>query len=451
MKNELEIAPLRTRIGRAWWLPLLFLLATVAMVKAGDFTYTTNADNTLTITRYTGTGGSMIIPSVIDGKTVASIGDDAFSGFSSLTNVTIPNSVTNIGDDAFGFTGLANVTIPNSVISIGGIAFGGCKSLTSVTIPNSVTSIGVAPFDGCTRLAAIMVDAGNSAYGSVAGVLFNKSQTELVEYPGGKAGDYAIPNSVTNIKDWAFALCPSLTSVTIPNSAISIGSRAFWGCDSLPIVTIPNSVVSIGDNAFSACYSLTSVTIGNGMTRIRYNAFSGCFRLTGIYFTGNAPSLGDAVFYGADDVVVYYLQGTTGWYPAYGGRPTLPWIPLITANGLIGDVHVNMGNPVKVDVQTLNLGHYLGIDVDWWIIARAGSAWYYLSQSGQWTQFDGLLSHCHPAHQGELFNLPVTTVLNTTGLQTGSYTFWFAIDYPMDGILNIDGQISIHSVNVTVQ
>ena len=112
------------------------------------------------------------------------------------------------------------------------------------------------------------MDALNSAYSSVDGVLFNKSQTTLIQYPGGKAGSYTIPNSVTSIGFAAFAGCTSLTSVTIPNSVTSIGGYAFSGCTSLTSVTIPNSVTSIGDATFSGCTSLTSVTIPNSVTSI---------------------------------------------------------------------------------------------------------------------------------------------------------------------------------------
>ena len=166
------------------------------------------------------------------------IADCAFWDCSSLTSITIPNSVTSIGICAFlGCSSLTSITIPNSVTSIGDEAFKWCSSLTSITIPNSVTSIGESAFAGCSGLSSI-----------------------------------TIPESVTSIGGWAFYDCSSLTSITIPNSVTSIGGWAFYGCKSLKSVTIPNSVTSIGESAFEDCTGLTSVTVPSH-TKIGYNAF----------------------------------------------------------------------------------------------------------------------------------------------------------------------------------
>ncbi|MBR1656394.1 MAG: leucine-rich repeat domain-containing protein [Prevotella sp.] len=103
------------------------------------------------------------------------------------------------------------------------------------------------------------MDENNTAYSSIDGVLFNKSQTELVCYPGGKQGAYTIPNSVTSIGSSAFYGCTGLTSVTIGNSVTSIGWAAFDGCTGLTSVTIPNSVTSIEEFAFVDCDKLTDI------------------------------------------------------------------------------------------------------------------------------------------------------------------------------------------------
>ena len=177
-------------LGRLFALLLLFALP--AAMQAEDFQYTTN-NGTVTITGYTGAGGDVIIPSTIAGLPVTSIGSSAFFLGTSITSVTIPDSVMSIGDSAFSAChSLTNVTIPNSVATIGAGAFSFCSRLTRVTIGNSVTSIGIGAF-GLSGLNEITVDALNSVYSSVEGVLFNKSQTTLIQYPGGKGGGYTIP------------------------------------------------------------------------------------------------------------------------------------------------------------------------------------------------------------------------------------------------------------------
>ena len=121
----------------------------------------------------------------------------------------------------------------------------------------------------CTNLMAITVDAFNSFYSSVDGVLFNKSTNMLIQYPDGHAGSsYTIPNSVTIIGDFAFELCINLTSFTIPNNVISIRDWAFGYCTSLTNVTIGTNVISIGDSAFQSCTKLSSVSIPNSVTSI---------------------------------------------------------------------------------------------------------------------------------------------------------------------------------------
>ena len=231
----------------AWPLRLLpLLLLTLPAVAQARYSYTTN-DGAIRITGYAGPGDAVTIPSTIDGLPVTSIGEFAFLGCEGLAAVTIPSGVTNIGDQAFyectnlvsvtmssgvatigfeafaGCSSLTNVALPGSVASIMGGAFRQCGSLAGITIPSSVTDIEAEAFEYCTSLAAITVEALNSVYCSVNGVLFDKNQTQLLQYPPGRAASgYTISGSVAVIAPAAFSGCSKLIWISMANTVASI-------------------------------------------------------------------------------------------------------------------------------------------------------------------------------------------------------------------------------------
>jgi hypothetical protein len=338
---------------------LLLGAAMLPVVAQAQFTFITNADNTLTVTHYTGPPWTVTIPATTNGMFVTSI-DGVFgnsSGKPGLTSITIPNSVTNIGFAAFdGCYSLTNVTIGKSVTSIGEFAFGYCTSLPNVTIPNSVTSIGQNAFENCTSLTSVTIPDSVTNIGgamfqlcsSLASVTIGNSVTTIeVDFTGCTSltnvtipdsvtsidgafencislASVTIGNSVTNVGDYAFQSCSSLTTVAIPDSVTSIGSYAFNGCSDLTNVTIGNSVTSIGNWAFRDCTNLPNVTIPNSVTSIGSAAFFRCTSLHKAFFLGNAPR-GDTTVFNGESGTAYYLPGTLGWTNRFGGWPTALW------------------------------------------------------------------------------------------------------------------------------
>ena len=236
-------------------------LVAADVAAAHDFTYVVN-QSTITITKYIGTGGWVIIPKTIEGKSVTRIGDSAFFYCVTLTSVTLPDSVTSIGDYAFCYCPeLTSIVLPNSVTTIGNYAFSSCYRLNSITLPNGVTSIGdfafcycfgligiqlpdsldsmgSSVFYGCQNMKSVTVDALNENYSDAEGVLFSKDKSVLVYYPAGRWGNYEIPNSVIRIGDYAFSACQGLASVAVGKIVASIGVDAFNDCSRLMSISV---------------------------------------------------------------------------------------------------------------------------------------------------------------------------------------------------------------------
>ena len=246
--------------------------------------------------------GAVVIPETITsgGQTylVTSINWYAFQNCTSLTSITIPNSVTKIYSNAFyGCTGLTSITIPNSVTNIYSYAFYGCTGLTSITIPNSITEIAQSVFSNCTGLTSI-----------------------------------TIPNSVTSIGGHAFYGCSGLTSINIPNSVTSIDYYAFYNCESLKDVNITISDLSEFAND-NNCYNIKSsswnvkttyhyiykgeelvdISLPDGIEKIGDYAFYGCTGLTSIELPKSITSVGDYAFYGCTALAKVSITDLNAW------------------------------------------------------------------------------------------------------------------------------------------
>ena len=259
--------------------------------EASYFTFTLLGDDTYEISSANGTlPSTVIIPSTYNGKAVTKIGFAAFENHTEIAQVIIPEGVT----------------------SIGSCAFEDCSSLTSVIIPESIVKIYTRAFNtsnsGNNSLKSVYFDGDiaswcNISFGEYANPLYFGHNLYIKE--DGKyelVTDLVIPDTVTEIKNYAFDGCKSLTSVSIGNGVSSIERDAFLYCSNLISIVIPDSVTNIGDYAFSDCISLTSVTIGNGVTSIGYNAFRNCRSLTSINIPDSVTSIGGSAFIGCSSL-----------------------------------------------------------------------------------------------------------------------------------------------------
>ena len=272
-----------------------------------ELAYTTNDGKPLD--PYTTEGfGSDFVENIYDATTgcgslkfsgkITTIPEKAFIACTNLTKIELSKDVTNINTEAFsGCRALTVMNIPQSVKTIGNKAFYNCSGMTEITIAASVASIGTSSFEGCGGKANINCKISNSSsYGD--GDFYKAKFIEVI-----------IGHSVTEIGDYAFVECNSLTSITIPDSVTSIGGGAFERCTSLTSVTIPNSVTSIDNSAFYECSSLSSVTIPNSVTSIGHYAFAYCTTLASFTIPDSITSIKTAAFYNCDSLKEIYYSG----------------------------------------------------------------------------------------------------------------------------------------------
>ena len=256
--------------------PLLNANIICAIQESNGFAYTVTGDEA-TITGYTGSAENIVIPSELGGKPVTAIADKAFEGYKNIVNIYIPKTIKAIGEDAF-----QNAT--SNLIRF--ICYEGTENeWANIAIQKGNEELNPREFDDVAwfrlyecNLSGDMVYQASDDAATLIRYFGADSKVDIPAELGGKP--------VTEIGEWAFAYCSSLTEVTIPKSVTSIRAFAFRSCSSLTKAIIPEGVTSIGDSAFGYCSSLTEVTIPKSVTSIEYFAFCDCGALATVYYGG---------------------------------------------------------------------------------------------------------------------------------------------------------------------
>lgn len=253
--------------------------------------YLITGDSTVSISSngYNSYSGTIVIPNSIDiegeERNVTAIEPYAFANCTELRKVSMPNSVTEIGEYAFAGSNVYQINLSKNITEIKNYTFMG-SGLGSITIPNKVTKIGDCAFWACSYLHDAVLPEGLESIGQAAfmsagfdpgyfNINFPSSLRKIGDsaFMGSNIHNLTFPSSLDSIPPGTFSMCMKLQNVTIPNSVKHIGYQAFYSNNSLRSITIPNSVKSIDFSAFMWCHSLDTVIIGSGIERIEDLAF----------------------------------------------------------------------------------------------------------------------------------------------------------------------------------
>ena len=240
----------------------------------------------------------LTIPSNIDGKKITTIGEGAFLECETLERLVLPNTVTKIDNQAFaGCTALKELTLSENITRIGDESFAQCTALETFPLPRALEFLGNRALMGCNNLTEIICPDRNRHFSCEEGVLFDKKQTLLVQYPAGsEVAVYTVPETVTSVGSGAFSYCSALTDITLPETLSSIGEYAFFNCDNLTEITLPDSVTKIGQEAFGWCDSLQKVTLPKHLTSIEYGLFWFAKSLEEIHIPDSVTAISDYAF-----------------------------------------------------------------------------------------------------------------------------------------------------------
>lgn len=341
---------------------------------------------------------------VIIPNTTTSIGKYAFNNCTSLLTLNIPASVTAIGtlavSNSSGYITVdaantaysslngilynkaqseliqcptsisGTISLPSTTNIIDDYAFNYCIYLTQITLPASVSSIGNFVFKGCP--ATIVVDAGNTNYSSLNGILYNADKSKLIQCPTSLSGTITIPLSVDTIATQAFYDCTLISQVAIPSSVKIIYAGAFNNCTNLTTATLPAGLLTLGNSAFFNCIKLTQANIPSSITVISGSAFFNCTSLTQVSIPASVTTIGADAFKNCP--APFTVDASNNYFSSVSGvlfnksKTTLIQCPTsqsgaynipATVTTIAIDAFNNCGNITKVDMASgmLSIGN----------------------------------------------------------------------------------------------
>lgn len=267
------------------------------------------------------------VKDVVIPDTFTSVGDYVFNGCTYLTSLTIPETITSIGRYSFrNCLGLTSLVLPQSLTDIGYSAFFYCSGLQSVDIPASVKTIGEYAFMGCRGLK----EAHFASIEKMCLIKYGGFSSNPLYYAhhcyinGEELTQVTIPNSVSNIGDFAFFHCEYLKSVYMPSSVTTIGIRAFSNCIRLQSLVISDSVTTIDKHAFSECVTLQSVTLPDFVSYLGDHAFYDCEGLKTVTVPSTLLSIGEEAFDECDSLRSFWISfRTQADVPSYVERDNI--------------------------------------------------------------------------------------------------------------------------------
>ena len=285
------------------------------------------------------------LTNVIFEEGITMVPEEIFLGCTGLREVRIPNTVMEIGANAFReCTNLEKAVLPNGLVAIYGSAFSNCSNLLEINIPDSVTSMGTYTFESCTAMKKVHLPNKRVtiAEGMFSGCtsLVEINWPDTVETVGVNAfkncaflPEVHLPANVKTIGNNAFSGCTALKKFVFSDQVREIGANAFSNCDALTEIVLPDSLRTLGDAAFSSCDLLATVDLGAGVrvipascfyespvlekiilpqqvTAVRANAFKNCTKLTGITMNRNITAIDATAFSYPDRTTIYGVAGT---------------------------------------------------------------------------------------------------------------------------------------------